>query len=84
MHVTLELRNLPRNRVLAYLREAGGRDVALQRVQGDGWTASLESMAAAQVGALTIPRAQLVIAGDAGAVRRIAAFMRYKTMRGGG
>jgi hypothetical protein len=94
MRIEYELRNLPRFRIKEYLEQAGGTvlDTVLDghpngtlRAAGDGWTASLEAMEPAQVGSFSIPRDRLVIEGDdKAAVERASAFMRQKTMRGGG
>jgi hypothetical protein len=82
--IEFELRNLPRFRVREYLVEAGGGEVDDLTVTGAGWTATLTAMPPAQVGSFAIPRDLLVIAGDEDAVARVSAFMRQKTMRGGG
>ncbi len=84
MRVELELRNLPGSRILDYLVEAGGEPTGDLTVSGGGWSACLEPMEPAVVGAMRIPRDRLVIVGDDSAVERISAFMRRQTMRGGG
>lgn len=84
MRVELELRNLPRFRILEYLYEAGGSPSGDDAVSGDGWSARLEALEPAQVGAITVPRDLLVIEGDSAAVPHLRAFMERKTMRGGG
>lgn len=84
MRVELELRNLPGSRIMDYLIEAGGEPTGDLTVSGEGWSAHLEPMEPAVVGAMRIPRDRLVIAGDDSAVERISAFMRRQTMRGGG
>lgn len=80
----LELRNLPRHRILEYLVEAGGEQVGPIMVIGDGWEACLEEMEPAAVGSFRIPRDQLVIVGEDPCVEQVNSFMRRKTMRGGG
>ncbi|MBN1563031.1 MAG: hypothetical protein JXA10_04285 [Anaerolineae bacterium] len=90
MRIIYELRNLPRPCVLEYLQEAGAEEVMdrpneILRFTGDGWSASLTVMEPAKVGSLYIPRELLVIEGDDEVVvERVSAFMRQKTMRGGG
>ena len=84
VRVELELRNLPGFRIMEYLAEAGGEPTGELIVSGEGWSAYLEPIEPAVVGAMRIPRDRLVIAGDDSAVERISAFMRCKTMRGGG
>lgn len=84
MRVEFELRNLPRLRVMEYLAEAGGALTGDHAVAGEGWTARLEKMAPAEVGRIRIPCDRLVMEGETDAVERVSAFMRKKTMRGGG
>jgi hypothetical protein len=84
VRVELELRNLPGFRIMEYLAEAGGEPTGELAVSGDGWSAYLEPIEPAVVGAVQIPRDRLVISGHDSAVERISAFMRRKTMRGGG
>ena len=84
MHVELELRNVPGFRIMEYLAEAGGEPTGDLTVSGEGWSAFLEPIEPAVVGAMRIPRDRLVIVGDDSAVERISAFMRRQTMRGGG
>ena len=84
MRVELELRNVPGFRIMEYLAEVGGKPTGELAVSGEGWSAYLEPIEPAVVGAMRILRDRLVIAGDDSAVERISAFMRRKTMRGGG
>jgi hypothetical protein len=84
VRVELELRNLPGFRIMEYLAEAGGEPTGELAVSGDGWSAYLEPIEPAVVGAVQIPSDRLVISGHDSAVERISAFMRRKTMRGGG
>lgn len=84
MRVELELRNVPRFRVLEYLEQAGGTPHTELAVRGDGWSAWLEELPPAQIITLTVPRDLLIIEGDDAAVADVQAFMRRKTMRGGG
>lgn len=85
MRVELELRNLPLSRVMGYLVEAGGRETGERSVEGQKWTARLEEMEPAKVGRLLrVRRALLIIEGDNQIVEHVQAFMRTKTMRGGG
>jgi hypothetical protein len=83
--VELELRNVPRFRVMEYLEEAGGTADTELSVRGDGWSARLEELPPAQIITLTVRRDMLIIEGDDEAtVDDVHAFMRRKTMRGGG
>ena len=84
MRVEMELRNLPRFRIMEYLQEAGGVLVGELAVEGDGWSARLEEMPPAVIVSLTIRRDMLIIEGTDAAVKPVHDFMRYKTMRGGG
>lgn len=83
----MELRNLPRQRILEYLVEAGGErteSVETPGVTGPGWSAWLEEMPPAQITVMTIRRDMLVIEGDDAAVQPVYDHMRQRTMRGGG
>lgn len=80
----MELRNLPRFRILEYLVEAGGRPASDLAVSGMGWSAWLEEMEPAAVGSLTVPRDMLILEGDDEPVTALHKVMRLKTMRGGG
>ena len=82
--VEYELRNLPRFRMREYWVEAGGRLTGDLSAEGDGWTIRLEPMDPARVGLFEIRRDLLIIEGEEAAVDTMAAFMRNKTMRGGG
>lgn len=82
--VEMELRNLPRFRIMEYLQAAGGVPVGELAVEGEGWSARLEAMPPAEIGMVSIRRDLLIIEGDAAAVEPVHAFMRGKTMRGGG
>ena len=84
MRVEMELRNMPRFRIIQYLEEAGGTSTADLVVSADGWSAWLEEMEPAYVGRIQVPRDLLVIEGEDDSVESIQAFMRAKTMRGGG
>ena len=85
MRIEMELRNVPRFRVMEYLMEAGGEQMNETGVKGKNWAAWLEEMEPARVGALSVRRDMLIIEGaDEAAVSRVHAFMRQKTMRGGG
>lgn len=84
MRVELELRNLPRARILEYLAELHGRPAGELAMRGLGWAAWLEPMEPAQVGSISVPRDLLVIEGADAAVEPVYAQMRARTMRGGG
>ncbi len=84
MRVEMELRNLPLDRVMGYLVEAGGQLTGTRAVHGPGWSAELIEMEPAQVGVIRVPRDLLVIEGQPDAVEPLHALMRRRTMRGGG
>ena len=84
MRVEMELRNLPAARILEYLQEAGGTSDGENRIAGSGWKAHLLPLPPVRITVLTVPRDLLVIEGETPAVELIHAFMRRKTMRGGG
>lgn len=69
---------------MEYLVEAGGEVAGVFSVRGDGWTAYLKRIDPVRVGPIRVPCDVLVIEGDSEAVKRLKAFMRLKTMRGGG
>jgi len=78
MRVEIELRTLPRFRVMDYLAQVGGETTEMLTVRGRGWTASIEALEPHRVGIVDIPRDRLVIEGDERAVERVASFMRRK------
>jgi hypothetical protein len=85
MRYELELRNVPRFRVMEYLTEIGGTPTAELAVEGDGWWAELVEMEPVRITVMEIRRDMLVIEGnDAESVEKVRNFMRMKTMRGGG
>lgn len=85
MCVEMELRNLPRFRIMEYLQEIGGQLTGELAVQGEGWRARLEEMEPAMIVTLIVRRDMLILeSDDQETLDQIHAFMRYKTMRGGG
>ncbi len=84
MHIEMELCNLPLERIMDYLAEAGGQISGQRTATGQGWSAVLVEMEPAQVGVISVPRDLLVIEGQPEPVDRIHALMRRRTMRGGG
>lgn len=84
MRVGLELRNLPHFRVMEYLVKVGGIRCGDLRIAGDGWTATLCPIPPAQVGSIRVPCDLLIIEGNTEHVNAVHAFIRQKTMRGGG
>ncbi len=81
LRVELELRHLPRFRVMDYLSQAGGQPSGLLEVQGRGWSAYVESLEPDQVGLVTIERDRLVIIGEKTEVERVSAFMQVQIRR---
>lgn len=85
MRYEMELRNVPRFRVLEYLVEAGGEENDELSVTGEGWKAWLEELEPVKIITMTVRRDMLIIEGDdEETVNDVHAFMRRKTMRGGG
>lgn len=82
--VEMEMRNLPLFRLQEYLVEAGAEQHGERSFIGRGWTATIEEMEPAQIITMTVRRDMVIIEGDADEVSRVQAFMRGKTMRGGG
>jgi hypothetical protein len=78
MRVTIELRGLPRFRVMGDLEQVGGRVIELGSVTGADWSASIEALEPDTDGPTELPRDLLVIEGDKPAVERVAAFMRHR------
>ncbi len=81
MRVTIELRLIPRYRVMDYLVQAGGTPVESLSVAGQGWTATIEALEPDQLGIVQVPRDCLVIEGDEAAVERVRAFMQRQVDR---
>ncbi len=79
--VEIELRVLPRFRIMDYLEQVGGVPVESLSVRGDGWVASIEALEPEAVGRARIPRDRLIIEGDKAAVERVASFMRRKVQQ---
>ncbi len=76
--VEVELRLLPRFRVLDYLEQAGGTATESWCVAGDGWQAEIVALEPDIVGRAEISRDRLLICGEEAAVARVAAFMQHK------
>jgi hypothetical protein len=86
MRVEIELRYLPRFRVMDYLAQVGGTVTEMLCVVGDGWEAAIEALEPDQVGIVQVPRDRLVIEGDdPAAVTRVHDFMvgKVRQMRRG-
>lgn len=81
MRVIIEVRHVPRFRVMDYLVQAGGSLTGILEAAGEGWTASLEALEPDHLGIVPIPRDRLVIEGDPRQVERISAFMRRYVTR---
>ncbi len=78
MRVEIELRYLPRFRIIDYLVQMGGSETEMLSVTGDGWTAFIEALEPDVVGIVQVPRDRLVIVGEENAVNRVASFMQRK------
>ncbi len=81
MRITIELRLIPRYRVMDYLMQAGGLPVETLSVTGDGWTATIEALEPDRLGLVEVPRDCLVIEGEEAAVERVRAFMQRQVDR---
>lgn len=82
MRVVIEVRHIPRYRVMDYLVQAGGTPTGLLEVSGEGWSASLEALEPDWLGIVRIDRDRLVIEGVPHQVERVSAFIRrYVTRR---
>ena len=79
--VEIELRILPRFRVMDYLIQAGGTPTEALCVAGDGWSACIEALEPDPFGLVDVPRDRLVIEGDERAVERVRAFMQLKVQQ---
>lgn len=84
MHAEMDLRNLKPEQVMSYLVECGGALTGERLATGTGWQAELQAMPPVELGVMRIPRDLLVIEGDEAVVTEVVAFMKRKTMRGGG
>ncbi|NLF77782.1 MAG: hypothetical protein GX573_18980 [Chloroflexi bacterium] len=81
MRVEIELRILPRFRVMDYLIQAGGTPTEALCVAGEGWSACIEALEPDPFGLVDVPRDRLVIEGDERAVERVRAFMQLKVQQ---
>ena len=81
MRVEIELRYLPRFRVMDYLTQVGGMHDGILSVIGPDWSASIEALEPDYVGIVAVPRDRLVIEGEERSVTHIAAFMQRKVRR---
>lgn len=79
--VEIELRVLPRFRVMDYLEQVGGVQVESLSVRGEGWEAYIEALEPDRVGRAQVPRDRLVIEGEDVAVERVVSFMRRKVQQ---
>lgn len=81
MRITIELRLVPRFRVMDYLVQVGGTPVETFSVVGKGWTATIEALEPDRLGIVPIGRDCLVIEGEEAAVERVRAFMQRQVDR---
>ena len=81
LRVELELRVLPRFRVMDYLVQAGGTATESLCVAGEGWSATIEALEPDPFGIVDVPRDRLVIEGDERAVERVRDFMQLKVQQ---
>ena len=78
----LEVRNLKPELIASYLREEFDGDGDDEAVEGEGWRVDLRVGEPAGVGRFRVPVLFLEIEGQREA--EVTAFLRRKTMRGGG
>lgn len=83
MRVVIEVRHVPRFRVIDYLVQAGGTVTDFLEVAGDGWVAWLEALEPDYLGTVPIARDRLVLEGEPRHVERVSAFMRLHVTRRG-
>jgi hypothetical protein len=81
LRVVIELRHVPRYRVMDYLIQAGGTPSGFLEVEGDGWSASLEALEPHYLGTVPIARDRLVLEGEPRHVERVSAFIRLRVGR---
>ena len=66
-----------------YLVELGGRQVADNTVNGEGWQAHLTRAEDAQIGSLRVGRMHLQVHGDAQALQELRPALEKKLLRAG-
>jgi len=82
--IEMEMRNLPLFRLQEYLVEAGAKQNGERQFDAERWEARIEKMEPAKIVTMSVRRDMVVIEGDEDEVERVYAFMKGKTMRGGG
>ncbi len=79
--VVMELRHLPRYRLMSALQEVGGEAVDVASVAAPRWAAHIESLEPDIVGIVEVPRDRLVIEGERTEVERVHAYIRRQAGR---
>lgn len=83
VRVVIEVRHVPRFRVMDLLVQVGGTVTDFLEVTGEGWAAWLEALEPDYLGTVPIARDRLVLEGERRHVERVSAFMRLHVTRHG-
>ncbi|MBE2238611.1 MAG: DUF1952 domain-containing protein [Caldilineaceae bacterium] len=67
-----------------YLAQLGGREVAEDAMEGDGWRAELRKAERRHIGSLSIGGAAVVFVGEQATLDALFERLHWKTLRGGG
>lgn len=67
-----------------YLEQLGGRDCGEDKLQADGWAASLRKASPRHIGSLVVGGTTVEFSGDAQALAALFEQLHWKTLRGGG
>jgi len=78
------IRAVPLWMLREYLEQAGGTPRDDARVEGDGWSATLEQAEDHAVGSLRVGQVRLALEGDARAVARVLRELAPRLLRAGG
>jgi len=78
------IRAVPLWMLRGYLEQAGGTARDDARVEGHGWSATLEQAEDHAVGSLRVGQVRLVLEGDAKAVARVRGELAPRLLRAGG
>ncbi len=67
-----------------YLADLGGQKMADNRLNGDGWQATLRKAEPVKIGSLVVGRIEVAFSGDEAAIAELLDELHWKTLRGGG
>ncbi|WP_119065622.1 hypothetical protein [Aggregatilinea lenta] len=79
--VVMEVRHVPRYRLMLALQEAGSEVVDVASVAAPRWAAHIESLEPDIVGIVEVPRDRLVIEGARTEVERVHSYILRQTER---